>query len=66
MSFEADIEGEPPAHDIVWSLGGKELNEQSGIKIDNSKPYKSILIKEGLTRRDQGALQCTATNMEGT
>ena len=45
----------------------QELNETpgSGIKIDNSKPYKSSLIKEGLTRRDQGALECTATNMEG-
>jgi hypothetical protein len=67
LAFEVEIEGEPPAHDIVWTLNGKELNETpgSGIKIDNSKPYKSSLIKEGLTRKDQGALECTATNMEG-
>lgn len=67
LAFEVDIEGEPPAHDVVWSLGGKELNEApgNGIKIDNNKPYKSFLVKDSLTRRDQGALLCTATNMEG-
>ena len=59
--------GEPPAHDVVWKLAGRQLDVApgNGIKIDNSKPYKSILIKEGLTRRDGGALVCTATNMEG-
>ena len=66
MAFEVDIQGEPPAHDIVWSLGGKELTDGGvGIKIDNSKPYKSTISVDGLTRKDIGALDCTATNMEG-
>jgi len=67
MMVEAEIEGEPPAHDVVWSIGGRELQEGAGngIRIDNSKPYKSILIKDDLTRRDSGALVCKATNMEG-
>ena len=59
--------GEPPAHEVVWKIAGRQLDEApgNGIKIDNSKQYKSILIKEGLTRKDGGALVCTATNMEG-
>ena len=66
MAFEVDIQGEPPAHDIIWSLAGKELTDGGvGIKIDNSKPYKSFISVDGLTRKDIGALDCTATNMEG-
>ena len=67
MAFEVDIEGEPPCHDIVWTLGGKELIQapNNGIVIDNNKPYKSYLVKEGLTRRDQGALACQGTNTNG-
>ena len=30
-----------------------------------SKPYKSSLAKDNLTRRDQGTLVCSAANMEG-
>ena len=65
--FFVHVLGEPPAHDVVWSIGGRELQEGAGngIRIDNSKPYKSILIKDDLTRRDSGALVCKATNMEG-
>ncbi len=64
---QVNIEGEPPAHDIVWSLGGKQLNEApgTGVTIDNSKEYRSVVTKDDLTRRDIGALTCTATNMEG-
>ena len=66
MAFEVDIQGEPPAHDIIWSLGGKELTDGGvGVKIDNTKPYKSTISVDGLTRKDCGALDCTATNMEG-
>ena len=66
MAFEVDIQGEPPAHDIIWSLAGKELTDGGvGIKIDNSKPYKSFISVDGLTRKDIGPLDCTATNMEG-
>ena len=67
LAFEVAIEGEPPAHDIVWSLGGKDLNQApgNGIIIDNGKEYKSSLVKENLSRRDVGSLICTATNMEG-
>ena len=67
LPFFVHILGEPPAHDVVWSIGGRELQEGAGngIRIDNSKPYKSILIKDDLTRRDTGALVCKATNMEG-
>ena len=65
--FFVHVLGEPPAHDVVWSIGGRELQEGAGngIRIDNSKPYKSILIKDDLTRRDSGSLVCKATNMEG-
>ena len=66
MAFEVDIQGEPPAHDIIWSLAGKELTDGGvGVKIDNSKPYKSFISVDGLTRKDIGPLDCTATNMEG-
>ena len=67
LTVEANVEGEPPAHEIVWTLAGKELVQGAGngIYIDNSKAYKSNLAKDSLTRRDQGTLTCSATNMEG-
>ena len=67
LGFEVDVEGEPPAHEIVWTLGGKDLTEApgNGIVIDNNKPYRSVVTKENLSRRDLGTLLCTATNMEG-
>ena len=47
-------------------MAGKELTDGGvGVKIDNSKPYKSFISVDGLTRKDIGPLDCTATNMEG-
>jgi len=68
LSLAVDIQGEPPAEDIVWSQpNGRVLNEApgNGIYIDNSKPYMSFLEKEGVTRKDEGPVICTATNMHG-
>ena len=67
LTVEANVEGEPPAHEIVWTLAGKELVQGAGngIFVDNSKAYKSNLTKDSLTRRDQGTLTCSAANMEG-
>jgi hypothetical protein len=67
LAFEVDIQGEPQAHEIVWSLAGNQLHEApgNGVVIDNSKPYRSLLVKDDLTRKDEGVLSCTATNMVG-
>ena len=67
LAIEANVEGEPPAHEIIWTLGGKELVQGpgNGIVVDNGKAYKSLLAKDNLTRRDQGTLTCSAANMEG-
>ena len=43
-----------------------QLLEGNGVVMDNSKPYKSMIQKEALTRgKDIGVLECTATNMNG-
>ena len=65
MAFSADVVGEPACENIVWSLGVNDLVEGDGVVIDNSKPYKTKLVKEGLTRKDAGTLTCTATNVNG-
>ena len=67
MSFSVDVIGEPACENITWALGDKELVEGqgNGVVIDNSKPYKSKLTLEGLTRKDGGVLSITASNTSG-
>ena len=67
MLFAADVFGEPPCENIVWTLGDKELVEApgNGITIDNSKPYKSKCQKEAISRKDAGTLKLTASNANG-
>ena len=65
MSFAVDVVGEPACENITWTLGDRDLVEGDGVVIDNSKLYKSKLVKDGLTRKDQGMLTCTASNSSG-
>ena len=67
MSFSVDVIGEPACENITWALGDKELVEGqgNGVVIDNSKPYKSKLTLEGVTRKDGGVLSITASNTSG-
>ena len=65
LSFAVDVVGEPACENITWTLGDRDLVEGDGVVIDNSKLYKSKLVKDGLTRKDQGMLTCTASNSSG-
>ena len=67
MVFQVDVIGEPACENITWTLRDKDLieGEGNGITIDNSKPYKSKVVKEGLTRKDGGNLTVTASNTSG-
>ena len=67
LVFWADVKGEPACEDIQWMLNGKELVEGpgNGIFVDNSKPYKSMVQKDNVSRKDCGLLVCNASNMNG-
>merc|ERR1719412_2415488 len=68
MAFIVDVIGEPACENVTWTLGDKDLieGEGNGVTIDNSKPYKSKLVKEGLTRKDGGMLSVAASNASGS
>jgi len=65
MTFWADVKGEPVCEDIAWSLNGSQLLEGNGVVVDNSKPYRSMVQKEGISRKDIGVLTCSASNLNG-
>jgi hypothetical protein len=67
MAFQVEVIGEPVCENITWALGDTDLIEAegNGTTIDNSKPYMSKLVKEGLSRKDEGMLTVAASNASG-
>ena len=67
LTVFADIAAEPAAEDIRWFISDRELVDEkgTGIMIDNSKPHRSKLQKDSVSRKDCGILICEASNMHG-
>lgn len=67
LTVFADIAAEPAAEDIKWFISDRELVDEkgTGILIDNSKPHRSKLQKDSVSRKDCGILICEASNMHG-
>lgn len=67
LTVFAEIAAEPAAEDIQWFISDRVLGNEpgTGILIDNSKPHRSKLQKDSVSRKDCGILICEATNMHG-
>ena len=67
ITLIADIQGEPAPEDSKWIISDRELdtNIQAGILVDNSKPYRSKLQIDSISKKESGIVICEASNLHG-